>query len=316
MYDWNDEADAERFVRTYADLILRLCLSHGLSRADAQDICQELFLKLLAAQRTFTSEEHEKAWVIRAAGNACKNLLRAPHHSRRALLEQAHTVAAPEASDHAILEAIRALPHRYRDAVALCCWEGYSAEEAARLPVPFTGVVGATARAAVDATRNGKVGIIGTAATVRSGSYAAVIKDMKPETEIIARACPMFVPLVENGYVNDGNPVTKLIIAEYLQEVKDAGVDTLILGCTHYPLLKKMIGDFMGSDVTLIDSGKVTAQAAAAALADLGLLNGRTEGGNAHYYVSDTPDNFDELEHRFLGEYAGGPVEQIAIETY
>ena len=77
-----------------------------------------------------------------------------------------------------------------------------------------------------------------------------------------------------------------------------------------------MIGDFMGSDVTLIDSGKVTAQAAAAALADLGLLNGRTEGGNAHYYVSDTPDNFDELEHRFLGEYAGGPVEQIAIETY
>ena len=116
--------------------------------------------------------------------------------------------------------------------------------------------------------------------------------------------------------MNDGNPVTKLIIAEYLQEVKDAGVDTLILGCTHYPLLKKMIGDFMGSDVTLIDSGKVTAQAAAAALADLGLLNGRAEGGNAHYYVSDTPDNFDELEHRFLGEYAGGPVEQIAIETY
>ena len=210
------------------------------------------------------------------------------------------------------------LSHDVKFIIAACgtVSSTYPPEEAARLPVPFTGVVGATARAAVDATRNGKVGIIGTAATVRSGSYAAVIKDMKPETEIVARACPMFVPLVENGYVNDGNPVTKLIIAEYLQEVKDAGVDTLILGCTHYPLLKKMIGDFMGGDVTLIDSGKVTAQAAAAALADLGLLNGRTEGGNAHYYVSDTPDNFDELEHRFLGEYAGGPVEQIAIETY
>ena len=210
------------------------------------------------------------------------------------------------------------LSHDVKFIIAACgtVSSTYPPEEAARLPVPFTGVVGATARAAVDATRNGKVGIIGTAATVRSGSYAAVIKDMKPETEIVARACPMFVPLVENGYVNDGNPVTKLIIAEYLQEVKDAGVDTLILGCTHYPLLKKMIGDFMGSDVTLIDSGKVTAQAAAAALADLGLLNGRTKGGNAHYYVSDTPDNFDELEHRFLGEYAGGPVEQIAIETY
>ena len=150
----------------------------------------------------------------------------------------------------------------------------YPPEEAARLPVPYTGVVGATARAAVDATRNHRIGIIGTAATVRSGSYAAVIRDMLPDVQIFARACPMFVPLVENGYFNDGNPVTKLIIAEYLQELKDAGVDTLILGCTHYPLLKKMIGDFMGDAVRLVDSGKVTAQATAAALADLWALSG------------------------------------------
>ena len=122
----------------------------------------------------------------------------------------------------------------------------YPPEEAARLPVPFTGVVGATARAAVDATRNRKIGIIGTAATVRSGSYAAIIRDMMPDVQIFARACPMFVPLVENGYFNDGNQVTKLIIAEYLQELKDAGVDTLILGCTHYPLLKSMIGGVYG----------------------------------------------------------------------
>ena len=160
----------------------------------------------------------------------------------------------------------------------------YPPEEAARLPVPFTGVVGATARAAVDATRNRKIGIIGTAATVRSGSYAAIIRDMMPDVQIFARACPMFVPLVENGYFNDGNPVTKLIIAEYLQELKDAGVDTLILGCTHYPLLKKMIGDFMGDEVHLVDSGKVTAQAAAAALDDLGLLNGNKTGGTARYF--------------------------------
>ena len=175
---------------------------------------------------------------------------------------------------------------------------------------------GVRARAAVDATRNRKIGIIGTAATVRSGSYAATIRDMMPDVQIFARACPMFVPLVENGYFNDGNPVTKLIIAEYLQELKDAGVDTLILGCTHYPLLKKMIGDFMGDEVHLVDSGKVTAQAAAAALDDLGLLNGKKTGGTARYFVSDTPDNFDELAHTFLGEYAGGTVERIAIETY
>ena len=181
---------------------------------------------------------------------------------------------------------------------------------------PFNRTMARIARAAVDATRNHRIGIIGTAATVRSGSYAAVIRDMLPDVQIFARACPMFVPLVENGYFNDGNPVTKLIIAEYLQELKDAGVDTLILGCTHYPLLKKMIGDFMGDAVRLVDSGKVTAQATAAALADLGLLNGKTDGGTAHYYVSDTPDNFAELEQMFLGEYAGGPVERIAIETY
>lgn len=189
-------------------------------------------------------------------------------------------------------------------------------EEAAKLPVPYTGVVGAASRAAVAATRNRKIGIIGTAATIRSGSYAAVIRDMMPDVEITAKACPLFVPLVENGYVQDGNPVTKLVIADYLESVRASGIDTLILGCTHYPLLKKMIGDYMGAEVTLIDSGKVTAQAAAAALADLDLLSNRNAGGTARYYVSDTPDNFAEQEMLFLGDYAGGPVERIAIESY
>ena len=192
----------------------------------------------------------------------------------------------------------------------------YPSAEAAQLPVPYTGVIGAAARAAAAATKNKRIGVIGTAATIRSDSYATQLKDLVPGVQIFARACPMFVPLVENGYFNDGNPVTKLIIAEYLQELKDAGVDTLILGCTHYPLLKKMIGDFMGDEVHLVDSGKVTAQAAAAALDDLGLLNGKKTGGTARYFVSDTPDNFDELAHTFLGEYAGGTVERIAIETY
>ena len=189
-------------------------------------------------------------------------------------------------------------------------------EEAARLPGPYTGVVGAASRAAAAATRNRRVGIIGTAATIRSGSYAAVIRDMLPDVEITAKACPLFVPLVENGYVQDGNPVTRLVIEEYLAPVRASGVDTLILGCTHYPLLKKMIGDYMGPEVTLIDSGKATAEAAAAALADLDLLNGHAEGGSARYFVSDTPDDFAEQEMLFLGEYGGGPVERIAIESY
>ena len=183
----------------------------------------------------------------------------------------------------------------------------YPPEEAARLPVPFTGVVGATARAAVDATRNRKIGIIGTAATVRSGSYAAIIRDMMPDVQIFARACPMFVPLVENGYFNDGNPVTKLIIAEYLQELKDAGVDTLILGCTHYPLLKKMIGDFMGDEVHLVDSGKVTAQAAAAALDDLGLLNGKKQAAPRGILSATPPTILTNWHTRF---WASTPAER------
>ena len=133
MYDWNDEADAERFVRTYADLILRLCLSHGLNRADAQDICQELFIKLLTGRRRFSGAEHEKAWVIRAAGNACKNLRRAAHHSRRAALEEACTVAADTGGENDVLDAVRALPERYRAAAVLLWIEGYPPDEAARL---------------------------------------------------------------------------------------------------------------------------------------------------------------------------------------
>ena len=192
----------------------------------------------------------------------------------------------------------------------------YPSEEASRLPVPYTGVVGAAARKAATLTRNHRVGVIGTAATIRSGSYAALLKDLVPDIQITAKACPLFVPLVESGHVADGDPVTTLVIEQYLTEVRDAGVDTLILGCTHYPLLKKMIGDFMGEDVALIDPGKVTAIETAAALDDLGLTNGRSEGGRVHYYVSDTPEAFKELENLFLGEYAGGPVDQIAIETY
>lgn len=210
------------------------------------------------------------------------------------------------------------LSHDVKFIVAACgtVSSTYPAAEAARLPVPYTGVVGAAARAAAAATRTGRVGVIGTAATVRSGSYAALLQELRPGVEITARACPLFVPLVENGFVRDGDEVTRLVIERYLTPVRDAGVDTLILGCTHYPLLKRMIGDFMGEDVALIDPGKVTAGAVADALAALELLNGRTQGGTARYYVSDTPDSFAEQETMFLGDYAGGPVERIAIENY
>ena len=137
---------------------------------------------------------------------------------------------------------------------------------------------GATARCAAAATRNGRIGVIGTQATIRSGSYQAVLRQLVPGVQLFAKACPLFVPLVENGYVNDGNPVTKLVIADYLTELRGTGIDTLILGCTHYPLLQKMIGEFMGPDVTLIDPGKSTANALDDALSALELKSSRTRG--------------------------------------
>ena len=190
----------------------------------------------------------------------------------------------------------------------------YPSAEAAQLPVPYTGVIGAAARAAAAATKNKRIGVIGTAASISSDSYATQLKDLVPGVQIFARACPLFVPLVENGYVN-GDKVTQLMIEEYLTPVRDSGIDTLILGCTHYPLLKSMIGEFMGPGVTLVDPAMTAAHHLERMLAERG-LRASHESGQAHFYVSDVPDSFVQTADLFLGEYKGGPVEQIAIDKY
>ena len=177
----------------------------------------------------------------------------------------------------------------------------YPPEEAARLPVPYTGVVGATARAAVDATRNHRIGIIGTAATVRSGSYAAVIRDMLPDVQIFARACPMFVPLVENGRVHRGDVVIETVVKEYLTPLKDAGVDTLILGCTHYPFVRRQIAEVLGDGVKFYDGGAGTARQLRKRLTDCGLL--APEGHAGAVELASSKDTAAELElyREFLG---------------
>lgn len=192
----------------------------------------------------------------------------------------------------------------------------YPTAEADALPVPYIGVVQSACEAAMQSTRNGRIGVIGTAATIRSGSYERLLHQMDPTVQTFKRACPMFVPLVENGYVDDGNPVTRLIVAEYLAELKAAGVDTLILGCTHYPLLKKAIGDFVGDEVRLIDPAKITAHRVAQLLAEKGLLSERAEGGTARYFVSDSVEDFHAQADPFLGAYKGGEVQRVAIEKY
>ena len=168
----------------------------------------------------------------------------------------------------------------------------YPAAEAAQLPVPYLGVVDAAAREAAFVTRNRRIGVIGTAATIRSRSYEKLLRQLVPGVEITARACPLFVPLVEAGYVDHSEAgkqqITKLVIAQYLTEVREAGVDTLILGCTHYPLLKSMIGEFMGPGVTLVDPAMTAAHHLERMLAERGLRytpdpgeKTATIGGNA-----------------------------------
>lgn len=129
--------------------------------------------------------------------------------------------------------------------------------------MPYLGVVDAAAREAAFATRIRRIGVIGTAATIRSRSYETLLRQLVPGVEITPQACPLFVPLVENGYVDGSAPekqqVSRLVIAQYLEPVRRAGVDTLILGCTHYPLLQEMIGDYMGREVALVDPAKAAA---------------------------------------------------------
>ena len=124
------------------------------------------------------------------------------------------------------------------------------------------------------------------------------------------------MPLVENGFADDHGGVAGIVARQYLEPILQADVDTLILGCTHYPLLAPVIRKITGPDVTLIDPGAQAARAARKALLALGLDSGRETGGSARYYVSDDPEGFSDSAAFFLGDYAGGPVEQIRIETY
>lgn len=171
------------------------------------------------------------------------------------------------------------------------------------LSVPVVGVIEPGARRAVQVTKSGKIGVIGTAGTIRSSAYTRAIKRLKPDAEVLTRACPLFVPLVEEGWTD--NQVARLTAETYLHELKEANVDTIVLGCTHYPLLKNLIADVMGNTVTLVDSAEETARTVATILAEKKLLRPLSEKGNHSYYVSDIPAGFVRIGNRFLGGKLG-----------
>jgi glutamate racemase len=166
------------------------------------------------------------------------------------------------------------------------------------LSLPVIGVIEPGAKAAVTATRNGKIGVIGTDATIRSSAYAKAIRALDESIEVTGLACPLFVPLVEEGWTE--GVITELTAERYLKYLTGRGIDTLVLGCTHYPLLKDVLTKVMGGEVTLIDSAIETAREVRRTLAALSLCN-TAAGELRSFYVTDAPDKFIQVGERFLG---------------
>jgi len=177
-----------------------------------------------------------------------------------------------------------------------------------RYPIPVIGVVEPGARAALQATKNHRIGVIGTEATVGSGSYPQHLRALAPEVEIFTRACPLFVPLAEEGWT--GNDVARRTVAAYLASLKKSGIDTLILGCTHYPLLAKAIGDYMGPRVRLVDSAEETAREVKKVLTAQNLAR-KTGKGAESFFVTDLADRFARIGERFYGSSVSSAVRVV-----
>ena len=181
--------------------------------------------------------------------------------------------------------------------------------------IPYTGVLKPTAVTAAKTTRNGKIGVIGTTATINSSSYKKAIQRINPDLQVFQQDCPLFVPLVENGFIDRNDIVVRTVVERYLAILMENQVDTLILGCTHYPILRDVIADVMGENVALIDSGRETARYALHLIEKYHLANPQKEHGTCEYYVSDNLDNFSKIAGIFLGK-AVSNVQQIKIEHY
>lgn len=208
--------------------------------------------------------------------------------------------------------------HQVKTIVVACnTASAYAIEELeAELDIPVIGVVKPGARMAADMTRNGKIGVIATEGTIGSGLYSKYIKSLREDATIYGKACPLFVPLVEEGLWED--PVTVEIARRYLTELIDLDIDTLILGCTHYPLIRSTIGNIMGEGVTLVNPAYETAVALKKLLAEKNLLNEVTPplGSNPYqFYVSDGAEKFKQFANSII-KYGILSAKTINIEEY
>jgi glutamate racemase len=165
--------------------------------------------------------------------------------------------------------------------------------------IPVVGVIEPGAAAAVKASRSGKIGVIGTEATITSGAYTRAIQRLRPRAEIYTRACPLLVPLVEEGWTE--NEIAERTVAFYLESLKQSGIDTLLLGCTHYPMLRSLFERVLGPRVRIIDSAGATAAAVSKRLRELGLARAPGRGSQS-FFVTETPDRFVRVGRRFIGD--------------
>lgn len=193
-------------------------------------------------------------------------------------------------------------------------------EEVSReISVPMIGVIEPGALAATKKTVNSRIGVVGTRATIGSNAYARVIHDINTELKIFSLACPLFVPLAEEGYID--KEATYQIARDYLRTMQDVDIDTLVLGCTHYPLLKEVISEVMGGNVILIDSGEEAAKSAYRMLKEMDLLaaaedaNTEKVRGVHKFFVSDVPEKFSQVATRFLGHIIDG-ITRVDISRY
>lgn len=217
---------------------------------------------------------------------------------------------------HYTEQVLRFMKEQKVKAIVVACntVSAYALEELRHtVKVPMIGVVRPGAETAAFVTKNKKIGVIGTKATVESGLYKACIREMLPDAEVHQAACPLFVPLVEEGLWKD--PVTEEIAKRYLEPVKEQGIDTLILGCTHYPLLEPLIRKIMGRRVKLINPAEETSKRTRVILDEKRLINESETKPEYRFYVSDDPVSFQ----RFASDVLSFPIpmpEKVDIEQY
>lgn len=216
-------------------------------------------------------------------------------------------------------QIVRFLRTQNVKAIVIACntASAYALEEIKKeIDIPIIGVVKPGAVTATKATRNGKIGVIATEGTINSQIYTEYIKDLKPDAEVLGKACPLFVPLVEEGLLED--PVTDEIAQRYLSVLIDSGIDTLILGCTHYPLIRSTVGKVMGEKVTLVNPAYETALELKRLLIEKQMLQEEKPalGTNQYqFFVSDGAEKFQHFANTIF-KYGVLAVKQINIEEY